>query len=109
MAYDPATMLPAIPALVPDQGGRQGRLLRRRRTRREGPGFAPELEEVEDYDPTPVERPDPNQPLIEAMDRLRAVEQSAAEPAREATTAVRVRAVKAYQDHSSGWYRPDPG
>jgi hypothetical protein len=109
MAYDPATMLPVVPALVSGQGDRQGRLLRRRRTRREGPGFAGELDDLDDYDPTPVERTDPNQPLIEALDRLRAVEQPAADPAREATTAVRARAVKAYQDQSSGWHRPEPG
>lgn len=108
MPYDPATMLPVIPGLVPDQGGRQGRLLRRRRTRREGPGFASELIEDEDYAPTPVERPDPNQPLYEALDRLRAIEfPEGAGP--EPALAVRAYAVKAYQEHSSGWHRPDPG
>lgn len=108
MAYDPATMLPAVPALVPDQGGRQGRTLRRRRTRREGPGFAPELEDIEDYDPTPIERPDPNQPLYEALDRLRAIEfPDGAGP--EPAPVVRAHAVKAYHDQSSGWHRPDPG
>lgn len=105
MAGEPPQLVPMPPALVADQGGQQSQL-RRRRRRPQGRGFAEEVADDagDGYDPTPVERPDPNQPLIEALDRLRAVEPSPA--AHQATTAVRARAVKAYEEHSSGWHRP---
>lgn len=98
MPDDRPLAMPTSAPLVGDQGsGRPSYAKRRREGSRSA--FATDGESSEaadDYLPTPIEPPDPNQPLYEALDRLRAVEAPVESP-----TARRARAVKAYQEHTT--------
>ena len=86
----PAIMMPHSQPSISDESSGQN-LYQRNRRRRTPEPWAEERRSG-DYLPTPIAAPDPNQPLYEALDRIRAVERPADEEYLRA-----MHAVKAYE------------
>ena len=101
MPDDRPLSMPVSAPLVGDQGKGREVYAKRKRKEKERPGFAAEGaddggEDEDEYAPSAIERPDPNQPLYEALDRMRAVEHPP-----EPDTGRRAKAVKAYQEQTT--------
>lgn len=79
----------AMPSLNDESGNRN---MYQRRRPQDSPHERERERPSQDYLPTPVEAPDPNQPLYEALDRIRAVERPA-----ETEYLNAIKAVKAYE------------
>lgn len=78
--------------IVGDQPSSKPRYARQRKPFDGSEAFSEEL----DYPPTQVPPPDPNRPLLEALDRLRVVERPV-----DQEYANTLRAMKAYQDQTT--------